>query len=616
MKRTQYYQQIRLDYHDCPAKKALRKRLNSALLARIFCILFAALLSPVQRASASTVSGRSGAQTPVAQISELIEQLRSDDAATRQSAATAITNMGEQARPAIMQLVRSQDPGLRQQAAQILLNLPWYIPSDPPQVKKLLVGYGSPDIEIRREIVGALALLEKGAGLDALSRLMGEEPSPAVQWSIVSCLRQVGNLDGFRTLQAPADNSRMLALCGYAKLSADMPAAMDDLRQCAELEFADPADDNGEFDFVIRMLCESACQHKRYEEAADWRRRELARGSISDGEGIPTALVELFALQGDFGPIKGLDDDIRRAGDDLQRPKLQYSLARMYRQMGDVAKADVARQAAFAGSASRMQRYDVGDFLCDHGWNDLAEPELKAYLQMNSPEGGIEAAQADANVHLRLAGIAIERDDDQTAAHEKEQAMLLLPKDAILNKTDAAGHEWTVGPGAIWAEIYWRYLRAAVAKHNEHEVNRRLEQLLQLKPTDADIAIEVVPLLRQRGRAVDANLMFQWSYDDMKKDLDLDPGDPEKLNGLAWLCAKCDRNLPDAQFWAAKAAEIAPDNAAILDTDAEVNFHLGRADEAVRLETKAISLQPDDRFMKLQLARFKAAVGGPATRPQ
>ncbi len=230
MKRTEYYQQIRLDCHDCGAKEIPQKQPILGFRAEIFCILFAALLSLVQGAWASTVSGGSGAQSSNAKIAALIEQLRSDDAANRQSAAAAITSMGEAARPMILQLVRSQDPGLRQQAAQILLNLPWYIPNDPPQVKKLLMGYGSPEVELRREIVGALALLENGAGLDALSRLMGEEPSPAVQWSIVSCLRQVGNLDGFRTLQAPADNSRMLALCGYAKLSVDMPAAMDDLR--------------------------------------------------------------------------------------------------------------------------------------------------------------------------------------------------------------------------------------------------------------------------------------------------------------------------------------------------------------------------------------------------
>ena len=230
-----------------------------------------------------------------------------------------------------------------------------------------------------------------------------------------------------------------------------------------------------------------------------------------------SALVELFALHGDFGPIKGLEDDIRRAGDDIQRPKVQYALARLYRRMGESTKADAAQHTAFAASTSRTQRYDVGDFLCDHGWNDLAESELNAYLKMDSPNGGVESRQADANVHLRLAAIAIQRDDDLTAAREKEQAMLLLPKEDNLTKEDAAGHRWTVRPGAIWAEIYWRYLRAAVAGHNESEINRRLEQLLHLKPTDADIAIEVVPLLRQRHRSVDADLLFQWAYDEMKK---------------------------------------------------------------------------------------------------
>ena len=122
--------------------------------------------------------------------------------------------------------------------------------------------------------------------------------------------------------------------------------------------------------------------------------------------------------------------------------------------------------------------------------------------------------------------------------------------------------------------------RTAVAKHDEKETGRRLEQLLELKPTDADIAIDVVPILRQRGRSLDADLLFKWSYDPAKKDLDAHPEDPQRLNELAWLCAKCDRDLPEARVWAQEAVKLAPDDAAILDTLAEVNFHLGRPDEA------------------------------------
>ena len=74
------------------------------------------------------------------------------------------------------------------------------------------------------------------------------------------------------------------------------------------------------------------------------------------------------------------------------------------------------------------------------------------------------------------------------------------------------------------------------------------------------------PCFAREAGTVDANLMFQWAYDDLKKDLDADPADPGETERAGWLCAKCDRNLPDARVWAEKAAEIAPDNAAILDT--------------------------------------------------
>ncbi len=146
-------------------------------------------------------------------------------------------------------------------------------------------------------------------------------------------------------------------------------------------------------------------------------------------------------------------------------------------------------------------------------------------------------------------------------------------------------------------------------------MRRRLEQLLELKPTDGDIAIDVVPMLEKRGQTVDANLLFQWAYDDMKKKLDADPTNADKLNSIAWLCAECDRKLPEARRWAQQAAAILPDNAPILDTLADTNFRLGRYDEAVRIETQAVNLDPNDAFMRKQLERFRAAARTPATRP-
>ena len=611
-----YYLRFPRDYYAGGEKKAAIKVVRGGLWGARCFPLIAVWLSLVSAAPAKTLSSATQPASVDDRVGRLIDQLRSDDAEKRQSAAADLTRMGAPARPAILKLTKSPDPGLQRQAAQILLGMPWYAPDDPATVKEKLLGYGTPDVESRREIVLALAELaddrDDDTGLGALSRLVGEDPSPAVQWTIVKCLRSHGYLDAFQAVQPPADDSRLLSLCGYALLSANLPAAMDDLRQSAELELANPTDDDGEFDFVIRFLADAEVQRKRFDQAADWRRKELARGGGMEEGGIATALLELFVLQADFGPLKGLEDDLRLAGGDVQKPLIQYALGKLYGRMQEPAKAETAMQAAFAGSSNRLERYDVGKFLYDHGWDDLAEREFNGYLKRDLPDAGagMDNRLADANVHFCLGGLAMRRGDDETAAHEKEQAMLLIGNGADLKMTDAQGRERKVSPAdysALWADIYWRYLRAAAANHDEKEVGRRLEQLLELKPTDTDIAIDVVPILRQRGRSVDADLLFKWSYDPAKKDLDAHPDDPQRLNELAWLCAKCDRNLAEALVWAEKAAKTAPDDAAILDTLAEVNFHLGRADEAARIETQALKLQPDDPYMKKQLERYAAA---------
>jgi len=41
---------------------------------------------------------------------------------------------------------------------------------------------------------------------------------------------------------------------------------------------------------------------------------------------------------------------------------------------------------------------------------------------------------------------------------------------------------------------------------------------------------------------------------------------------------------------------------------AEIQFRLGNADEAVKLETKALLFRPDDEFMHRQVERFRAGV--------
>ncbi|HEY1922810.1 MAG TPA: HEAT repeat domain-containing protein, partial [Tepidisphaeraceae bacterium] len=281
-----YYREIPPHCHVWSAKNAWETLGVFAVKSRLFWVVMA-----LMAATGSPVAAKDAAPAtqPLAleeRVDRLINELRSDDAATRQSAEASLIALGSSVRPEMLKLVKSDDPELQQEAAQILLNLPWYEPDDPPEVKSPLSRYATADIGLRRDVVRQLADLDQNRGTPALLRLLCDDPSPAVQWTVVTCLREQQQVDPFRAIQPPADDSRILALCGYALLETNPIEGVKDLRQCAKLELANPTDDDGEFDFVIHGLADEACLEKHYDEAADWRRKECMRGSPPDRAGV------------------------------------------------------------------------------------------------------------------------------------------------------------------------------------------------------------------------------------------------------------------------------------------------------------------------------------------
>jgi tetratricopeptide (TPR) repeat protein len=525
-----------------------------------------------------------------------------------------------------LQATHSSDPELRDQASEILLKLPWYVDADPPEVRAILEKYGQVRDETgqnvidatpddRKQAIRALISLQNMQGFPALTRLMSEESSTAVRWFLVLVFRQSNDdkiMAHFRTVEPAADDAPMLALCGNAWLDNDVPKAQKMLQQAADLEFAKPSDDSGEVDQLVRMLADLDIMQKNLNGAADLWRKEYTRGSVVDVAGIPTALMELLVLQADYGPLPGLDGDLKLAGDAATSPKIGYALARISKAKGDAADADALRQKAFNASTTREQRMEVGDFLFLHDWNDEAEKEFSAYLTMPPTNNG---DQPDVNVYFRLSGLSHRRGDDLKAAQLEEKAMMQLSDPNGLVTTDAEGHETPTPASEIWSEIYWLYLRDADKTHDQAEMDKRLTQLLQNKPTNPEIASYVVPLLKKLNRPDDAKTIFNAAFDDLKKKLDDDPTNPMLLNNIAWFCAESEDNMEQAKKWADQAVAAKPDNAAFLDTLAELNFKLGDADKAVELETHALTLEPGDTFMTAQLARFKGIATQPATMP-
>lgn len=74
--------------------------------------------------------------------------------------------------------------------------------------------------------------------------------------------------------------------------------------------------------------------------------------------------------------------------------------------------------------------------------------------------------------------------------------------------------------------------------------------------------------------------------------------DPQLLNAIAWEFAVSDHRLPEALRLATRAVALAPDDANILDTQAECYARLGDYQRAVAIERKALGIATNADFEK------------------
>ena len=96
--------------------------------------------------------------------------------------------------------------------------------------------------------------------------------------------------------------------------------------------------------------------------------------------------------------------------------------------------------------------------------------------------------------------------------------------------------------------------------------------------------------------------------------LRLSPGMAEAHNNLAWLCATSEdpkyRDPRAALAHAQKAVELTQwKEAGFIDTLAEAYYASGRYPEAVKIQSKALGLEPGNREMQEHMVRYRQAAG-------
>jgi tetratricopeptide (TPR) repeat protein len=451
-------------------------------------------------------------------------------------------------------------------------------------------------------------------GLGVLLRLAREDPSNDVRWGCVTQLRRLGNTTVTPDM-TPTDVNRPpnLALAGWAWERRDPNVSLALLERCVDLETKQPTAEP-EIVLVFFDLATQYTARRRYDDAAEMHRRGYARNPmvvIHRGNEQTDHMEMLFFLHARYGPLKAFDEDLATAGKVLTRPTIQFCVARAYERAGQPLLAHALYSAANLSVPDVWRAHtDAGQLLLRLGLPDQAERHYESVVRTagNDTAGAAAANAAVVNAQLQLAGIAARRGEDFAAA-ERMRRVLEGPLPAGARFESTAKGRLQRGDEArakLEAEMHWRYLRAARSKQNANSIKAHLKELLRLKPDNPDIALDVVPLLREQGRTEDAAALFAAPYQAVKADLAAQPGNPQRMNTLAWLCVRCGQHVDEALKLAEAAVALDPDNPAYLDTAAEANFQSGNVDRAIKLESRAIELRPTDTFMKEQLQRFQA----------
>jgi tetratricopeptide (TPR) repeat protein len=550
------------------------------------------------------------------QVAKLIDALGDPDPLQRSKAEQALVAMGSAARSAVRVATRSDDPEIAGRARAVLQKMPWALPSDSPNARRLLAGYGVNEQQSQVVISNLVRTNEIGV----LLRLLDEEPQAERRWQIATELSRVKNLELDRRLSDVApegDNAPLLFLAAAQAPRSERQRTVALCRRMIELESVASSPALDKLFLAYAQLIVDCMERDDYPAAAALLRQQV-RTATPSSQDFHESLASLLALQAYFGPLPGYRSDVSAA---RGRPVLGDAFIGLYEMLGlPPPPQALAISAQLRAPMPLELRYFTAWFVHRRRMTDAARAEFTLFVNQYAvtepaPERGAPAfwkyAEMAAQAHEQLARITGESDaNDAAAAEHLRQAAAIRQRD-----DDGLGNaEINIRiPGlaaiaqARAAELHWRELRAARSVGDRRKLREHLDALKDTTPANTDIVLDVVPLLKETGQPAAARAMFDKTYARLREAVDADPEEPEPMNNLAWLCARSGERLDEALQMATRAITLDPDNAAYLDTAAEANFRVGNIDEAIRLETKGLEGRPDDKFMREQLERFNAA---------
>ena len=124
--------------------------------------------------------------------------------------------------------------------------------------------------------------------------------------------------------------------------------------------------------------------------------------------------------------------------------------------------------------------------------------------------------------------------------------------------------------------------------------------------SDGSLADYFLPALRKAGLKTEHDQWFRASWDYLRGEIAKFPHDDHLRNTAAWFASRSMRELEAAEKDITLALSHHPDEAAYLDTMAEIQFAKGNRAKAVEWSNRAMELAPADDQIRRQSARFRS----------
>jgi len=239
--------------------------------------------------------------------------------------------------------------------------------------------------------------------------------------------------------------------------------------------------------------------------------------------------------------------------------------------------------------------------------------EKRSSQAANLLRRGVALHPRHARLHFQLGAALAEMGSQFEAVEAYQKVVELAPDwlDAYVRLgalLEAAGRDREAialyeGAGKLDRANVDMFVRIARLHKVRGRRNVAYEMLLKLReehPGSVAVLLELGSLLWESGRSEESKEVF-------RKVLEIDPDSAPAMNRLAWFNAIEEKNLERGIELSKKSLDLQPDTPAYLDTLAELYFRSGQPVEAIPPIQRAIELDPNNRYYRLQLEKFKRA---------